>query len=344
MRTCHELDRLAAARPPILARTEDVVDAAEAERLLRQIVASAPAHRRARTGTPGRGLTRPRRAGLLAAGLGLTAAAVAVAVVLSAGTTPAPSAGPTPVPSTPRATAIPSGQSARQVLLAYATAAARARATTGKYWYVHATFLSGFPDTFDTWMLRNGVNWVRAYKTHNRVIRLPWAGPGWELEGSPLFGLRFKVGKPPAKPSLKWPGQVTFGQLQRLPATPAALKAWIVAFDRAFNESMGGTPVYPGEGVFVCLTSLIADLPAPPLVRAAAFRVLATLPQIRRVDDGEGLRFGLGRDGYATLVVEPATSALRDILVMSSPNGRPLRLSVTARWVNRLPPVRHIHL
>ena len=239
------------------------MDAAEAERLLRQIVASAPAPRRARSRAPGRGLAGLRRAGLLAAGLGLTAAAVTVAVVLSSGTTPAPSAGTTPVPRGPRATAhaVPSGRSARQVLLAYATAAARAPATTGKYWYVHATFLSGFPDTFDTWMLRNGANWVRAYKTHNRVIRLPWAGPGWELEGSPLFALQFKVGKPPAKPGPKWPGQVTFGQLQRLPAAPAALKAWIVAFDRAFNESMGGTPVYPGEGVFVCLTSLIADLP-----------------------------------------------------------------------------------
>ena len=346
MRTCNELDRLAAARPRTLERTEDVVDAAEAERLLRQIVASAPTPRRARAGTPGRGLTGPRRAGLLAVGLGLTAAAVTVAVVLSSGTTPAPSAGTTPVPRGPRATApaVPSGRSARQVLLAYATAAARAPATTGKYWYVHATFLSGFPDTFDTWMLRNGANWVRAYKTHNRVIRLPWAGPGWELEGSPLFALQFKVGKPPAKPGPKWPGQVTFGQLQRLPAAPAALKAWIVAFDRAFNESMGGTPVYTGEGVFVCLTSLIADLPAPPLVRAAAFRVLATLPNIRRVDGGKGLRFGLGRRGYATLVVEPATSALRDILVMSSPDGRPLRLSVTARWENRLPPVSHTHL
>jgi hypothetical protein len=344
VRTCNELDRLAAARPRTLARTEDVVDAAEAERLLRQIVASAPAPRRARSRAPGRGLTGSRRAGLLAAGLGATAVAVTVAVVLSSGTTPAPSADPTPVPGTPRATAVPPGQSARQVLLAYATAAARAPATTGKYWYVHATFLSGFPDTFDTWMLRNGVNWVRAYKTHNRVIKLPWAGPGWELEGSPLFGLRFKVGKRPSKPSPNWPGQVTFRQLQRLPATPAALKAWIVAFDRDFTESMGGTPVYPGEGVFVCLTSLIADLPAPPLVRAAAFRVLATLPNIGRVDGGRGLRFGLGRHGYATLVVEPATSALRDILIMSSPNGRPLRLSVTARWENRLPPVSHTHL
>jgi hypothetical protein len=107
---------------------------------------------------------------------------------------------------------------------------------------------------------------------------------------------------------------------------------------------MGGTPVYPEEGVFVCLTSLIADLPAPPQVRAAAFRVLATLPQIRRVDDGRGLRFGLGRDAYATLVVEPATSAFRDILIVPTPDGRPVRLLVTARWVNRLPPVSHTHL
>jgi len=339
MRTCNELDRLAMARPHILQRTEDVVDAAEQDRMLRQILASTPAPRRARTWAPGRGLARRRRAVLLTGSLGLTtAAAVTAAVVLSSGSTPVPSAGTTPMPSAPRATAhAPSGRSARQVLLAFATAAARAPGTTGKYWYVHATFLSGFPDTFDTWMLRDGVNWVRAYKTHERVIKAPREGPGWFLEVSPLFDLQFKAGKPPAKTDPKWPGEVTFGQLQRLPGTPAALKAWIVAFDRDFTESMGGTPVYPGEGVFVCLTSLIADLPAPPPVRAAAFRVLATLPDIRRVDGGKGLRFGLGKHGYATLVVEPATSALRDILVMPNPNGRRLSLLVTARWVNRVP-------
>jgi hypothetical protein len=345
MRACKELDRLAVARPRIVQRTEDVVGPAEAERLLRQILASAPAPGRARARTPGRGLPRPHRAGLLAGSLGLTAAAVAAALVLSSGTTPVPITSTRPVPSGPRATApgVLPGRSAREILLAYATAAARAPATTGKYWYIHSTFLSGFPDTFDTWMLRNGANWVRAYKTHGRVIKLPWAGPGWDLEVSSLFAFPFRLGKPPAKASPKWPGQVTYGQLQRLPDTPAALKAWVVAFDRDFAESMGGTPVYPGAGVFMCLTNLIADLPAPALVRAAAFRVLATLPHIRRVDGGKGLLFGLGKHGYATLIVGPSTSALRDLLVVPGVNkrGRPLRLSVTARWVNRLPQVSH---
>jgi hypothetical protein len=340
MRACNELDRLTAARPRIVQRTEDVVDTAGAERLLRQILASAPAPRRARIRTPGRGLASPRRAGLLAGSLGLTAAAVAAAVVLSSGITPVPTTGTTPAPGEPRATAhnVPSGRSAREILLAYATAAARAPATTGKYWYIHSRFLSSFPDTFDTWMLRNGTNWVRAYKTHGRVIKEPWTGPGWDLEVGPgVFVFPFKIGKPPTKPSSRWPGQVTFGQLQQLPTSPAALKAWIVAFDRNYTESQGGTPVYPDGGVFACLTNLIAELPAPPQVRAAAFRALATLPNIRRVDGGKGLRFELGGHRYATIVVKPATSTIHDILTVPDEHGRPLSLSVTAGWVNRLP-------
>ena len=87
MPTCDELDRLAAARPRILRRTEVVMDQAEEDRLLHQILASATAPRQARGRTLGRGLVSPRRAGLLAAGIGLIAAAVAVAVVLASGTT-----------------------------------------------------------------------------------------------------------------------------------------------------------------------------------------------------------------------------------------------------------------
>ena len=346
MRGCDELDRLAAARPPILRRTEDVVDAAEQDRLLRQILTGPPAPR-ARSRTPGLGLVSPRRAGLLAGCLGLTAAAVAAAVVLSSGTAPVPTTGPAPVPSGPRGTAhiVSPGRSAREILLAYATAAARAPATTGKYWYVHSRFLSSFPDTFDTWMLRNGTNWTRAYKTHGRIIKLPRAGPGWELESEPvMFDVRPKIPKTlpkihkPAKPSPRWPGAVTFGQLQRLPANPAALKAWIVRFDRNFAEGNGGTTLIPDLGVFVCLINLIAELPAPPQVRAAAFRALATLPNIKPVDGGKGLRFGLGgHHQYATLVVEPATSAIHDILITPDAEGGTLSLSVTARWVNRLP-------
>ena len=98
----------------------------------------------------------------------------------------------------------------------------------------------------------------------------------------------------------------------------------------------------PEGGVFLCLTNLIADLPVSPQVRAAAFRVLATLPNIRRVDGGRGLMFDLGRHGYATLVVGRTTPALHDAEIvpeMRGPgkHGRQLILSITAGWVNRLP-------
>ncbi len=90
-----ELDRLAAARPAVLHRTEDVIDAAEQDRILRQILSSGhdapapgsiPPRARARqltrrvTGAVPRRVTGavPRRAAL-----GLAAVAVIVPVILA---------------------------------------------------------------------------------------------------------------------------------------------------------------------------------------------------------------------------------------------------------------------
>jgi hypothetical protein len=298
----------------------------------------------------GRGGAAPRlgrrRAGWATAVAGAALVATA-ATVIAVGTVTEPGgppgrhlAGPSGSP-----TAIgrsPAGQSARQILLTAAAAAAQAPPRTGTYWYVKSFYLSGagFPDTWETWELRNGVNWVRAFKTHGRVIKAPWAGPGWDLEGDPgIGGLRSKYHKP-ADPNAKWPGEVTFAQLQRLPASPAALKAWLVAFNRNYDVGQGFQPIPPApadEGVFLCLANLIAELPSPPQVRAAAFRVVATLPGISRIDGGRGVRLSLGGRNFITLLVDPATSQARGVFSTLDAQNKILKLSVTAHWVNRLP-------
>jgi hypothetical protein len=277
------------------------------------------------------------------AGAALVAAAATVIAVGSVAEPGGPpgaaghhSAGPS---GSPTAGHRQGGQSARQILLTAAAAAARTPARTGTYWYIKSFYMPGFPDTFETWELRNGVNWVRAYKTSGHIIKAGWE-PGWDLEGDPGLGaLRSKFHKP-ADPNAKWPGELTFGQIQRLPASPAALKAWIFAFNRNYDISQGFRPIAPAPadaGVFVCLTNLIAEMPSPPRVRAAAFRVMATLPGISRVDGGRGLRLSLGGRNFLTLLVDPATSVARDVISTRDAQNKILRLSVTAHWVNRLP-------
>ena len=64
MRVGTELDRLAAVRPQILQRTEDVVDAAEEDRMLRRILATAvPVPDTARSVSRAGPAGRRRRAG-----------------------------------------------------------------------------------------------------------------------------------------------------------------------------------------------------------------------------------------------------------------------------------------
>jgi|HubBroStandDraft_1064217.scaffolds.fasta_scaffold27801_2 hypothetical protein len=82
-----ELDRLTAARPAVLHRTEDVIDAAEEDRILRQILFSgheAPTPGSLLPQAPARPLRR-RVSGAVPrpAALGLVAAAVIAAVILA---------------------------------------------------------------------------------------------------------------------------------------------------------------------------------------------------------------------------------------------------------------------
>jgi hypothetical protein len=322
------------------------MDQAEEDRLLHQILASATAPRQARGRTLGRGLVSPRRAGVLAAGIGLIAAAVAVAVVLASGTTTVPSGPPAATRHGPAA------RTARQVLLAAALTAAAAPEGSGKYWYVKDTqSLQGRVYSVETWTPLHGRTWVRGNKMPGAPVGklIPdVAGTAGqfsladsdvllrELEGLPpriyrIRGMHFKYYRIP-------PGPLTLAKLSAA-ARPAALLAWITDFDRKSARENGASAA-GRVGVFESLTYLVATLPAPPQVRAAAFRAMAAMPGVTSlgpVHGGQGLRFPLGPQLSATVVVDPATSRVRDTLTVVGVGGEVSSDSVSAKWTNRLP-------
>jgi hypothetical protein len=81
-------------------------------------------------------------------------------------------------------------------------------------------------------------------------------------------------------------------------------------------------------------------VPAPPQVRAAAFRAMAAMPGVTSlgpVHGGQRLRFSLGSHQFATLAVDPATSQVRDTLTVVGVHGEVSSDSVSAQWTNRLP-------
>jgi hypothetical protein len=339
-----ELDRLAAVRPEILERTEDVVDAAEQDRMLHQIL-TATASPLAHTRGPRHNLARRRT--LLTSGLALGAAGVAAAVVLASGAPTAP-AGHTATghPHTGRHDA--GRPSAWQVLLAAATAAAARPAGSGAYWYVTSIWVQpGYQETDETWSRRSGnPEWVWAgKKSGGRIIKIA-VTTGYSLTGDP--GILNQLENLPPLPVRRARkglagsarlGWVSFRQLQRLPTDPAALEALIAAVNRRYERALGLRD--PGhEAVFLSLTDLVAALPTPPQVRAAAFRAMAALPDVTSlgpVDGGQGLRLALGGNRHATLVVNTATSQVRDILSVTGVGGETSSWSITARWVNRRP-------
>jgi hypothetical protein len=134
-------------------------------------------------------------------------------------------------------------------------------------------------------------------------------------------------------------GFVTYRQLQALPASPAALKAWLLAYQRSFARQTG-LPEPEPAALLQSLAELVATDPAPPQVRAAAFRAMASLPNITSLGPdhgGQALGISLGGKQHATLLVERATSEAHESLTLST--GQPVVKSVfiTAQWVNRRP-------
>jgi hypothetical protein len=265
-------------------------------------------------------LRRPvrwRRAGWLATGLGLTASAAAAAVVVGSGTmAPVGTVG-----SSPPAARL-SGQ---QILLAAATTAATRPEGSGTYWHIKTvarfTNLTGGKNgaVQEAWTRRDGQQWQSlrpgtVVKVNERT-RFWVAGVG-----------------------------LSFGQLQKLPADPAALKAWVISAAKA-NRSEPALTASQADlfAIDDGLVDLLYAVPAPPAVRAAAFRALALFPGVKSlgaVDGGQGLLMVFRGGQQDRLIIDPATSMVRSESAGATIAGKLVSKGYTvvaSGWTDTLP-------
>jgi hypothetical protein len=253
---------------------------------------------------------RRRRVRPLALGAGLVAAAAAAAVVVA--TLPgAPAEAPPPQAVAPVVT----GQ---QVLLAAATAAEHAPDGTGKYWHVKTV---EDKNTYEYWFTADSHLWFRGAKSGGRVM---------PLGASPL---RLAA------------TEVTFEQLRTLPTDPAALRDWLVNAIAHSNARTSAGPLTASDRereLLLSMVSLVSTLPAPPAVRATAFRAIAAYPGVQDLGVVPGGR-GFLLPGEYRLVVDPSTGRINRTSMYVSADGAiyvnadPDGSEVIAEWTDSLP-------
>ncbi|WP_018680516.1 CU044_5270 family protein [Actinokineospora enzanensis] len=275
------------------------------------------------------------RVGWRIAGAGVAAGAAAAVVVIAVVPAQSPPSGPpaasgsgsTSLPATGRLmpTTVPvTGQetpvSGPAVLLAAATAAARAPATSGRYWHVRVSSVVDPP--YDVWVDKDGLTWFRDVKTEGRV----------------MVGGRSRVFRL---------GLVTldYDRLRALPTEPAALRAVLVDALADSDARTGAGPLTDADradGLYLALSSLLSTVPAEPGTRAAAFRLLAELPGVRTLGPVPGGQ-GLLLPGDYRLVVDPATGRVHGTSFIVTFDGAATSagegdtFSVTCEWVDALP-------
>jgi hypothetical protein len=221
--------------------------------------------------------------------------------------------------------------SVQQILLTAAASAQRTPAGSGTYWYVRVRAATGNGNKLylaESWTNRDGQTWIRDQK-RGTPIELP-RSPG-------VLGPFFLGGR-----------ELTFRQLQHLPADPAALTKWITTNAARHGGKTGGpapSKARERQDVFDSLISLLSELPATPQVRAAAFRALAALPGVTslgQVGGGQGVRFTLLGGQPATLIIDPATGQIRATNFFVDNQGAEFwqqipDATITGRWTSTLP-------
>jgi hypothetical protein len=199
------------------------------------------------------------------AGTGLVAAAAAVAVVL--GVVAQPATAPSPTGGEPR--------TAQEFLLAAATEAAKAPTTTGKYWH---TRWDMYYDARKGALGQNGDPIVKVVEEWQAADP---ANPSWssfvqvrdgqyhpEVGKADLFGYGAEA-------------EFSLAEARALPADPAALRAVLVKKAEAMGIDLGQLTSDGLDGyVFEAVTGLLARAPGSPAQRAAAYRLLATVPGV----------------------------------------------------------------
>ncbi|WP_410667185.1 CU044_5270 family protein [Amycolatopsis sp. cmx-4-68] len=209
------------------------------------------------------------------------------------------------LPGAPAPQAVDPGQ---QVLLAAATVAERTQVGTGKYWHVMTKVGK---ESWEYWTTTDGKEWYRTAKTGGKAVPESRPRP-FRLTGA----------------------EVTLSQILALPTDPAALRDWL-ANGLAHNR-------FPANqrdlAVLDSLVKLVSTVPAPPAVRAAAFRAIAAYPGVHARGGEEVELPGGGR-----LVVDPATGQVKGSAMFFNADGTPARTTdgdtyaVSAEWTNSLP-------
>jgi hypothetical protein len=256
----------------------------------------------------------PRRRLFLVSALTAAAAATAAVMLIGVGGSGGVGGGPAPV------RADPAGQ---QILVAAATTAEKAPAASGTYWYLRTEAVG---TASESWTRRDGRTWVRGAKTGGRLMELP-------------LPTSFRLGDP----------EVSFAELQQLPTEPGALRRWIAESVRTSDvRTSAGKPdaAMRDQMLFDGLLALVAQLPAPPKVRAAAFQAIAAYPEVQStgaIEGGQGLLIHLGAEPPARLVIDPATARIRKTSYYVTADGARVSIegdrmfTLTAEWTDQLP-------
>jgi hypothetical protein len=191
----------------------------------------------------------------------------------------------------------------RSILLAAATTAASGPG--GTYWHVKKLHDGG--RVTELWVTRQGAAW-RAER--GRITRVTGRSP-FSMAGRDL----------------------TYQQIQSLPAEPGALRERVAAMLPPGSESL----------LADALSGLLWTKPSAPAVRAAAYRALADLPEVRylggrsdaRGRPGEAFSYGLPAGLQRTLIIDPASSQVLSSSD-SGPGGRS-EIVLGAGWTDRGP-------
>ncbi|GAA3130581.1 CU044_5270 family protein [Streptosporangium carneum] len=284
-------------------------------------------------------VTAPIRS-LTAIGIGLTAVA---AVALT---------GPPGLPQGP-----PSSPDLRLAAAARSVAAP----AEGAYWHTRTLWRTTHPRQLGSGSNRYWVEEQRLAETWTSPDGRTWSGfrrlgtrpksaadeKAWRRDGSPATWNRTADGRTVSLSTAPEKGRVvavkeqvafllaeqklSYEELQRLPADPAGLKAWITKATRVAKVPDDAVDGY----VAGALASLLHEVPVPKEVRAAAYEALLTVPGVRplgRIKDsrgrpGDGLFLDRQRkDSVAVttrLVVDADTRLLLEESLKTTIDGRP---------------------
>ena len=309
--------------------------------------------------TPSARPTRTTRRVAFRRSVGLALTGALAAGVLAV-TTLLPGVDTSPRPGGPPA----ADGSAREVLLA---AAVRAESvpTSGAYWHVRSTSTTTWPrelgrgdnrytvelhSVTELWTERNGQTWWGQREWVRP--RSPEDEAAWRRDGSPSKWCMGKTDTEPPRPNCLHtaPGaasltpvgedtfvvvegrELTFAQLQRLPDDAETLRDWVVdAVEDDLDPSVSADIL--DDNVAEVLANLLADVPAPPGVRAAAYRALADMPNVKSIGPTSD---ELGRAGVGILIDAPDGAAI------FLPRGGPYKAGKLTRKLIIDPDTSHV--